>query len=391
MDYASTEAIYSSLGEHGRLFETLTQGNLLLEFVNTMKHPTEKIYRGAVIGIGRMGSKIDDEQKYFYFPYPWSHGGAMVESKRVELVAGSDLLGEQREDFRNRWGIDAVYEDFREMLAKEDIEFVSITTKHEERADVIMACAEAKVEIIYPTKPFCNTLVEGDTVIRACREAGSLLAVSCHQNWNPWFHACRKSIEHGDIGKITAIISQNNLNDHNAALMRMFAGASPKWVMADFDGEGPAGIIGFENCVRGFDTPGAWQYLQIIGTDGWIDVRDEYREFELWRRFPGGFPPEMVEGFQTFGGGVRGGPPARMLFPNPRIPMSSQLASIDALVRDYENGTTPECPGEWGLEAMEMYIGAAESAGQGGRKLEIPLADRSLAVESSGYWKSTTR
>ena len=80
-----------------------------------------------------------------------------------------------------------------------------------------------------------------------------------------------------------------------------------------------------------------------------------------------------------------------MLFPNPRIPMSSQLASIDALVRDYENGTTPECPGEWGLEAMEMYIGAAESAGQGGRKLEIPLADRSLAVESSGYWKSTAR
>ena len=192
-----------------------------------MKHPTEKIYRGAVIGIGRMGSKIDDEQKYFYFPYPWSHGGAMVESKRVELVAGSDLLGEQREDFRNRWGIDAVYEDFREMLAKEDIEFVSITTKHEERADVIMACAEAKVEIIYPTKPFCNTLVEGDTVIRACREAGSLLAVSCHQNWNPWFHACRKSIEHGDIGKITAIISQNNLNDHNAALMRMSPGHHP--------------------------------------------------------------------------------------------------------------------------------------------------------------------
>ena len=354
-----------------------------LRLLAAMKHPTEKIYRGAVIGTGRIGSKIDDEQKYFYFPYPWSHAGAMVESKRVELVAGSDLMPEQREDFRKRWGVEAVYEDFREMLAKEDIEFVSITTRHHERAEVVMACAEAKVKIVYPTKPFCYTLAEGDAMINACRKSGSLLAVSCHQNWNPWFHACRKAIQDGDIGKVTAIISQSNIDDHNAALMRMFAGASPKWVMADLNQDGPAGIIGFENGVRGIVTPGAWQSLQIIGTDGWIDVRDEYREFELWRRFPGGFPPEMVDGFQTFGGGVRGGPPARMLFPNPRIPMSSQLASIDALASDYENGTTPECPGEWGLEAMEMYIGVAESSDQGGSKLEIPLQDRSLAVDSS--------
>ena len=345
-----------------------------------MKQPTEKVYRGAVIGTGRMGSKIDDEQKYYNFPYPWSHAGAMVESKRVELVAGSDLMPEQREDFRNRWGVDAVYGDFREMLAKEEIEFVSITTKHEERAEVVMACAEAKVKIIYPTKPLSNTLVEGDAMIKTCRESGSLLAVSCHQNWSPWFHACRKAIQDGDIGKVTAIISQKSLIDHNGALMRMFAEAAPKWVMADVNRDGPAAIIGFENGVRGFLTPGGWQYLQIIGTNGWIDVRDEYREFELWRRFPNGFPPEMVEGFQTFGGGVRKDPPARMLFPNPRIPMSSQLASIDALVGDYENGTTPECPGEWGLEAMEMYIGVAESADQGGSKLEIPLADRNLSV-----------
>jgi predicted dehydrogenase len=253
------------------------------------------------------------------------------------------------------------------------------------RGENATACAEAGVKIIYPTKPLSNTLAEGDAMIRKCRESGSLLAVSCHQNWSPWFQACRKSIQNGDIGEITAIINQKSLIDHNAALMRMFAKAPPKWVIGDVNTNGPSGMFGFENDVRGFFTPGGWQNLQIIGTDGWIDVRDEYREFELWRRFPDGFPPEMVKGFQTFGLRTREDPPARVLFPNPRVPMSSQLASIDALVSDYENGTTPECPGEWGVEAMEVLIGVYESAHQGGRKLEMPLADRSLSVDLSRY------
>ncbi len=66
-----------------------------------MKDPDKRIYRGAVIGTGRIGSKIDAEQKYYYFPYPWAHAPAMIESKRVRLVAGADLLPEQREDFRH--------------------------------------------------------------------------------------------------------------------------------------------------------------------------------------------------------------------------------------------------------------------------------------------------
>ena len=348
-----------------------------------MKHPESKVYRGAVIGTGRMGSKIDDEQKYYNFPYPWAHAPAMIESKRVELVAGADLLPEQREDFKNRWGVKAVYEDFREMLAQEQPDIVSITTKHQERADVILACAEANVKIIYPTKPLTYTLAEGDNVIKACQASGSLLAVACHQNWNPQFQACLKAVQDGEIGKLVALVSQKILGDHNAALMRLFAGSSPAWVMADHNADGIAGIIGFENGVRGFVTPGGWQYFQIIGTDGWIDVRDEYREFELWRRFPDGFPEEMKQGMASLGMRPRNDPPSRVLFPHPRTPMSSQVAAIDALVENYEQGTIPECPGEWGLEAMEMEIGLRLSARQGNQRIDLPLADRTLPLNFS--------
>ena len=100
-----------------------------------------------------------------------------MESKRVELVAGADLLPSQREDFKQRWGVEAVYADVSEMLAKEKPDFVSITTQHHERAEVILACAEAGVKIIYPTKPVCLTLAEGDQVIRKCQDLGALLAV----------------------------------------------------------------------------------------------------------------------------------------------------------------------------------------------------------------------
>ncbi len=214
----------------------------------------QKIYRGAVIGCGRMGSRIDDENKFYHFPYPWSHAGAMVESKRVELVAGADLLPSQREDFKQRWGVEAVYAEVNEMLAKEKPDFVSITTQHHERAEVILACAEAGVKIIYPTKPVCLTLAEGDQVIKKCQDLGALLAVSCHQNWNPWFHACLEAIGRGEIGQLTTLISQQIPGDHNAGLFRLFAKSSPVWVMASRTDRGRAGIIGFENGIHGIDT-----------------------------------------------------------------------------------------------------------------------------------------
>ena len=59
------------------------------------------LYRAAVIGCGRIGSTIDDEQvNKPQFRYPQAHAPAYIEATAVELVAGADLATDRLQDFK---------------------------------------------------------------------------------------------------------------------------------------------------------------------------------------------------------------------------------------------------------------------------------------------------
>ena len=62
----------------------------------------------------------------------------MIEAKGIDLVAASDLSTDQLDDFKRRRNVTALYTDYREMIAKEQPDIVSVTTRAEERADVVM-------------------------------------------------------------------------------------------------------------------------------------------------------------------------------------------------------------------------------------------------------------
>ena len=130
-------------------------------------------YRGAVVGCGRMGSTIDDEHIGMpHYPWPWAHAPAMIEARGVDLIAAADVDPAKLDDFKRRWGVAALYTDYREMVAKEQPEVVCLTTRPEPRAEVTIGLAEAGVKAIYATKPMCRTLAEADAMIDACHKHG---------------------------------------------------------------------------------------------------------------------------------------------------------------------------------------------------------------------------
>ena len=74
----------------------------------------------------------------------------------MELVAGVDLSTDRLQDFKQRWSVNALYTDYRQMLAQEQLDIVSVTTRPEERAEIVIATAESGgVKAIYATKPMC--------------------------------------------------------------------------------------------------------------------------------------------------------------------------------------------------------------------------------------------
>ena len=114
--------------------------------------------------------------------------------------------------------------------------------------------------------------------------------------------------------------------------------------------------------MRGFLNTGGWLNIDFIGSDGWISARNEHADFEMWSRLPATREP------------------VRRQFPNPKRPRSSQQAAIEGLVKNLAEDTEPLCPGEYGREALEIAIGLRESHRRGGEKIELPLADRGLAI-----------
>ena len=55
-------------------------------------------------------------------------------------------------------------------------------------------------------------------------------------------------------------------------------------------------------------------------------------------------------------------------------------SGIEGIVTNLDENTEPLCPGEYGREALEIAIGLRESHRQGGEKIALPLADRTLKI-----------
>jgi predicted dehydrogenase len=300
----------------------------------------------------------------------------MIEAKGIDLVAASDLSTDQLDDFKRRWDVTALYTDYREMIAKEQPDIVSVTTRAEERADVVMGVAETGVKAIYATKPMCRSLAEADAMIDTCKKHGVILAIACHKNWSPWFHACLDSVRNGMIGDFSSMVcnygwSLSRGHSHTLGLFRLFADAPAKWVFGHMNSDDAAkadddlhgtGMILYENGIRGYLNTGGWLNIDFVGSDGWISARNEHADFEMWTRHH-----ETRE-------------PIRRQFPNPKRPRSSQQAAMEGLVQNLDEGSEPLCPGEFGREALEIAIGMRESHRRGGEKMVLPLEDRSLTM-----------
>ena len=266
-------------------------------------------YRAAVIGLGRMGSTFDDEitQGGSLF-LPYCHGPSYNAAPNVELVAGTDLHEEQAAIFGERWGISAdhMYSDYREMLAEEKLDLISVCTTARVRSAIVQDIARAGVKGIWAEKPIALTLEEADTMVNVCRENGVALAVNCARRWNPFFSEARRLIDDGELGEIlqVTVYAQCGLShngSHAIDILRYMAGGNVEWVFGEMESDEAAagendlmgnGYLTFDNGVRAYlrSMPcgaASWE-VDVVGTEGRIRSLNNAEEFEFFRTVPGG-------------------------------------------------------------------------------------------------------
>ncbi|MYB76423.1 MAG: Gfo/Idh/MocA family oxidoreductase [Chloroflexi bacterium] len=183
-------------------------------------------YRVGIIGCGWMGK---------------SHAQAYAELDNVQMVAASDIHPKSLAELQEAHGIAGGYADYHDMLAKEDLDIVSVCSWPGLHAPMSIAAAEAKVPGIICEKPMARTLGEADAMIAAAEEHGSKLVIGHQGRFRTQTNAIRSLIQDGTIGRVEFLyIQQNgglsNSSIHNVDYARYILG-DPKveWVMGSVE------------------------------------------------------------------------------------------------------------------------------------------------------------
>jgi predicted dehydrogenase len=98
----------------------------------------------------------------------------------------------------------AVYSDFRELLARKDIDAVCIATPDHWHAITVIAAAKAKKDI-YCEKPLSLTIHEAVAMVKAVREHKRVLQTGSMQRSSPEFYKACMLVRNGRIGKIKSV------------------------------------------------------------------------------------------------------------------------------------------------------------------------------------------
>ncbi|MCY4605279.1 MAG: Gfo/Idh/MocA family oxidoreductase, partial [Gemmatimonadetes bacterium] len=195
-------------------------------------------YKAVLIGCSRMGAFIDNEVPADMRPY--SHAAGYEACERTDLVACSDLRPEVMERVGARYGIpvDKQYTDYREMLAREEPDIVSVATQPEHRAEIVIAATEAGARAIYAEKAFAASLEEADRMVEACQRHNVALNMGTNRRFYPGYDQMKAVIDSGEIGALQTLIIHQTSTLFNGAshsfdlLQRLNSDAPAEWVQA---------------------------------------------------------------------------------------------------------------------------------------------------------------
>ena len=327
----------------------------------------------------------------------------------VDHVAVADEDPQGREAAARRTGVQAQYADFRDMLARESLDLVSVAPRWIDcHAEMVIACAEAGAQGILCEKPLARSPSEADDMLAACQANGAKITIAHQSRATPPILRAKELFQEGAIGKLLTMRGRGKedhrgggedlmvLGTHFLDLMRFFAG-DPLWCFGDVsvDGRpmgpddvrtGPEGIgpiagnellavYGFSNGVRGtfesyHDQAGGARRMgaEFYGSEGALSIRGStqrevyiYR-YPLWA--PGdGYSWERVE------------VPEWDTIPiEERLVYTNRMLARD-LIASIEEDRQPVASGEDGRMALEMILSVYASAISSAR-VSLPLADR---------------
>ena len=316
-----------------------------------------------------------------------SHAASLALMPSVEIAGFCDhhpeLLEGIEETWGSRWPSANTYTDYKEMLAKEDLDILTVATPDTTHAAMTIDGAGAGVKGIFCEKPMATSLEDADRMIEACEANGVVLSVNHTRRWSPLYHRVRDEIRAGTIGQLGTIVATlggpRAMLFHNGThifdAIRFFTESEPTKVFArleegyegwdryrgdggkkDDSEPGASGFILFENGVRALygGTTSTFEMfsLQLSGPEGEIYITDD--------------SAHLTTGNRPLGEGQS----------QPLLPTEYQVqgltAAYEELIDNIEDGGTGMSSGREARKALQIIFAFLNSQQEGSRMVDVP-------------------
>lgn len=130
-----------------------------------------------------------------------AHARAYQQIPEVEMVAVADIIPERAQAFAERWGVQRWYSHHQEMLEKEQLDLVSITTYNNAHRGPTVDALQAGVNVLVE-KPMSATLEDALEMLRAARKSKRLLMVGLKQRYSPSLKVAKRIMDSGALGHV---------------------------------------------------------------------------------------------------------------------------------------------------------------------------------------------
>ena len=340
--------------------------------------------RAGIVGCGRVASEFDKEPNSKVVS---THAGAYFAIDGVELVAACDLNREKLELCGKKWGISSLYQDYRQMLAKEALDILSICTWNSTHLEITREAVDGGVKAIFCEKPIADSLRNADEMIELCNNKGVILQINHQRRFDIFHQKTRDYLRNGNLGRIQQVTfyytaGVANTGSHLFDLLRFYFG-DVEWV---------EGIYSYNSSPNPSDpNVDGWLHFEngLVAVIQACDVSD-YTIFEIsilgtlgrLRITSGGFEAQFeAVGESTRFAGYKellpAGPPI-----DPNRPNDAMLRGVEHLIECLRGSKKSLSSGEDGRQSLEIICALRESADTDGRRIYLPLEDSTITIQS---------
>ncbi len=351
--------------------------------------------RVGIIGCGRIGSLLRWDP---YRRKPCTHAGAFAGCNATEVVCACDIDPDRLAQFRADWGVTRLYLDYRELLAKEKPDIVSVASWTSTHKDIVIEAANSGLKGILCEKPIALSLADADEMIGECENNGVVLMINHERRWDQRFLAAKQLIDDGAIGALRSIRGEMLcgvpdekswksdlslvgggplLHDgtHLFDLIRYFAGEVTSVVgfvqrntTLPIEDSATATLLLESGILASVEVGGRRGYfhfaLEFWGTNGKIAVGNGINDLWIGAESP------SFDGFREL---------APQEFPLPKSYRSSYLSIAEDMVEVIAGKKRNRSSGQDAREALHIIWGIYESERLGNIVVDLPIIQKDVS------------